>query len=66
MIVMKFGGTSVATSERILGLVEIVRERVELRPVVVVSTDKEVADGVRRSGAYPIPSASLLARLERA
>src|SRR5262249_14919529 len=29
------------------------------RPVVVVSTDKEVADGVRRSGAYPIPSASL-------
>ncbi len=36
------------------------------RPVVVVSADKEVADGVKRSGAYPIPSASLLARLERA
>jgi predicted RNA-binding protein with PIN domain len=35
------------------------------RPVVVVSTDREVADGVRRSGAYPIPSASLLARLDR-
>jgi predicted RNA-binding protein with PIN domain len=35
------------------------------RPVVVVSTDKEVADGVRRSGAYPILSAALLARLER-
>ena len=34
---MKFGGTSVGTSERILGLVEIVRERVPLRPVVVVS-----------------------------
>jgi predicted RNA-binding protein with PIN domain len=35
------------------------------RPVVVVSTDREVADGVRRSGAYPIPSTSLLARLDR-
>jgi predicted RNA-binding protein with PIN domain len=35
------------------------------RPIVVVSTDKEVADGVRRSGAYPIPSSSLLARIER-
>ena len=33
------------------------------RPVVVVSADKEVADGVRRSGAYPIPATSLLARL---
>src|SRR5262249_57765878 len=36
------------------------------RPVVVVSTDKEVAEGVRRSGAYPVPSTALLARLERA
>jgi predicted RNA-binding protein with PIN domain len=35
------------------------------RPVVVVSTDKEVAGGVRRSGAYAIPAASLLARLDR-
>jgi predicted RNA-binding protein with PIN domain/uncharacterized coiled-coil protein SlyX len=35
------------------------------RPVVVVSTDREVADAARRSGAYPVASASLLARLQR-
>lgn len=35
------------------------------RPVVVVSTDREVADAARRSGAYPVPSALLLPRLER-
>jgi predicted RNA-binding protein with PIN domain len=35
------------------------------RPVVVVSADREVADGVRRSGAYPIPSILLLRRLDR-
>lgn len=37
----------------------------EGRPVVVVSSDKEVANGIRRSGAYPVPSVALLARLER-
>jgi predicted RNA-binding protein with PIN domain len=36
------------------------------RPLVVVSADKEVADAARRAGAYPVPSVSLLARLERA
>lgn len=35
------------------------------RPVVVVSSDKEVAEGVRRSGARPVASATLLRRLER-
>lgn len=35
------------------------------RPVVVVSTDKEVADGVRRSGARALPSAALVRRLAR-
>jgi predicted RNA-binding protein with PIN domain len=35
------------------------------RPVVVVSSDREVADAARRAGAYPVASASLLARLER-
>jgi aspartate kinase len=44
VIVMKFGGTSVGTSERILGLIEIVRERLPLRPVVVVSALSGVTD----------------------
>ena len=37
----------------------------EGRPVVVVSSDREVADGVRSSGAYPVPSTLLLRRLDR-
>ena len=35
------------------------------RPVVVVSSDREVADGVRRHGAYPLGADSLLRRLSR-
>jgi hypothetical protein len=32
----------------------------------VISTDREVADGVRRHGAYPLPSEALLRRIARA
>lgn len=35
------------------------------RPVVVVSSDREVADGVRKSGARPVPSTMLLNRLAK-
>ena len=35
------------------------------RPVVVVSSDREVAEGVSSSGARPVPSAALLRRLGR-
>ncbi len=35
------------------------------RPVVVVSSDREVADDVRRAGAYPVGSPLLLRRLDR-
>ena len=44
MIVMKFGGTSVADAERILGVAEIVRRRLPSRPVVVVSALAGVTD----------------------
>lgn len=37
----------------------------EGRPVVVVTSDRAVADSVRRRGAHPVPSAVLLARLGR-
>nr|WP_215909943.1 NYN domain-containing protein [Streptacidiphilus fuscans] len=43
----------------------LVRAEPEGRPVVVVSTDREVADGVRKSGARPVPSTMLLRRLIR-
>lgn len=36
------------------------------RPVVVVSSDKEVADGTRRHGAYTLPAEALRRRLDRA
>ncbi|HEV2089110.1 MAG TPA: NYN domain-containing protein, partial [Cryptosporangiaceae bacterium] len=44
----------------------LVRAEPPGRPVVVVSSDNEVADGVRRCGAHPVPSAVLLRRLARA
>jgi len=48
---------------------EVIRQFVAAEPpgraVVVVSSDREVADGVRDRGAYPVPSEALLRRLER-
>ena len=43
----------------------LVRAEPAGRPVVVISSDKEVADGVRRHGAYPLGSDTLLRRLSR-
>lgn len=44
MIVQKFGGTSVADAERILGVVDVVRRGIERRPLVVVSALAGVTD----------------------
>ena len=44
-------------------LLQLVRAEPVGRPVVVVSSDAEVASGTTRSGAHPIPSATLLALL---
>ncbi len=41
---MKFGGTSVATAERIVGAAEVVRSRLERHPTVVVSALAGVTD----------------------
>lgn len=41
----------------------LVRAEPNGRPVVVISSDREVADGVRRAGAYPLPANALLRRL---
>ncbi|WP_345701809.1 NYN domain-containing protein [Kitasatospora terrestris] len=43
----------------------LVRAEPEGRPVVVVSADREVADGVRKAGARPVASVLLLNRLSR-
>jgi aspartate kinase len=44
VIVMKFGGTSVASAERIAGVADRVRERLDRKPVVVVSALSRVTD----------------------
>jgi predicted RNA-binding protein with PIN domain len=44
---------------------QLVRQEPPGRPVVVVSGDKEVAEGVRRAGARPVPAAALVRLLER-
>ena len=44
MIVMKFGGTSVGSAERIRGVAARVRERLDRQPVVVVSALSGVTD----------------------
>jgi predicted RNA-binding protein with PIN domain len=44
----------------------LVRAEPPGRPVVVISSDREVADGVRRHGAYPLSSDTLLRRIARA
>jgi predicted RNA-binding protein with PIN domain len=43
----------------------LVRAEPAGRPVAVVSSDREVADGVRRHGAYPLAADALLRRLSR-
>ena len=48
MIVMKFGGTSVGTGGSIRRVREIVRARLEQRPVVVVSAHAGVTDSLLR------------------
>ncbi|MCC9308747.1 NYN domain-containing protein [Kitasatospora sp. RB6PN24] len=44
---------------------QLVRAEPQGRPVVVVSADREVADGVREAGARPVSSVLLLNRLAR-
>ena len=43
----------------------LVRAEPPGRVVVVVSSDREVSDGVRAAGAWTVPSAALLRRLDR-
>jgi predicted RNA-binding protein with PIN domain len=48
---------------------ELIRRLVRAEPagrtVIVISSDREVADGVRRHGAYPLSSETLLRRMAR-
>ena len=44
MIVMKFGGTSVGSAERIRNAVDIVRSQINRKPIVVVSAVTKITD----------------------
>ncbi len=44
----------------------LVRAEPQGRPVCVVSSDREVADGIRRAGARPVSATALVRRLDRA
>lgn len=48
MIVMKFGGTSVGNAERIRKTAEIIKSRLERKPVVVVSAVAKITDALIR------------------
>ena len=61
------GGVRVLFSKPGVTADELIRQLVRAeppgRPVIVASTDREVADGVARAGARPVASAMLLKRL---
>src|SRR3989338_10626025 len=48
MIVMKFGGTSVGSADRIKNAAEIVKSRIKQNPVVVVSAVAKMTDALIR------------------
>jgi aspartate kinase len=50
MIVMKFGGSSVANADRIRHMAEIVRARLERRPVLVLSAMGDTTDHLLEAG----------------
>jgi aspartate kinase len=51
VIVMKFGGTSLGSAERIAGVADRVRERLDRKPVVVVSALSRVTDLLIRAAS---------------
>lgn len=48
MIVIKFGGSSLATAKKVLNAVEIVKSALEKKPVVVVSAHGKTTDNLRK------------------
>ena len=50
MIVMKFGGSSVANTERIRHVVEIVKSRLDRKPVLVLSAMGDTTDHLLQAG----------------
>jgi aspartate kinase len=69
MIVMKFGGSSVANREQIAKVLDIVRDRLDRRPVVVASAHKGMTDGLidaaRTAAAGQAPGEAVIDRQRR-
>ena len=66
MIVMKFGGSSVANRQQIEKVLDIVRSRLDRRPVVVSSAHKGITDGLidaaRRASTGAEPDYTVIER----
>ena len=69
MIVMKFGGSSVANREQIAKVLGIVQGRIERRPVVVASAHKGMTDGLidaaRTAAAGQAPGEAIIDKQRR-
>ena len=46
MIVMKFGGTSIGNAERIINVANIIKDNLEKKPIVVVSSITKITDAL--------------------
>ena len=58
MIVIKFGGTSVGDAERVANAIDIVAERRDRKPIVVVSSKSNWAKASVRSGGHRMLTSS--------
>jgi aspartate kinase len=68
MIVMKFGGSSVANEDQIHKVCQIVKERIPRRPVIVSSAHKGVTDALLDAGRAAVrgePDAGPVVELQR-
>ena len=65
MIVMKFGGSSVANADRIRHIAEIIKEYREQRPVVVLSAMGDTTDDLIEAADLALTGKVLLDKTEK-
>ena len=63
MIVMKFGGTSVGSASRIKTVSDIVKSRLNRKPIVVVSAVTGVTDLLIKAGQEALKKNNLLDKI---
>ncbi len=66
MIVMKFGGTSVGSAERMRNIVQLVKEREHQKPVIVVSAMSGMTDALIKAAYGAVRGTADFAAIEKA